>query len=80
LAPKAEDEKTFPVDYPEDFSARGLAGKMIEYTVKVNAVRIKELPEIDDEWAQSLGDEIESVDQLRQKIREDTEAQAKNEG
>jgi len=79
IGAKAEDEKTFSVDYPEDFSARGLAGKMIEYTVKVNAVRIKELPEIDDEWAQSLGDDIESVDQLRQKIREDTEAQAKNE-
>jgi trigger factor len=78
LDTKAEDEKTFSVDYPEDFSARGLAGKMLEYTVKVNAVRIKELPEIDDEWAQSLGDDIESVDQLRQKIREDTEAQAKN--
>jgi len=79
IGAKAEDEKTFSVDYPEDFSARGLAGKMIEYTVKVNAVRIKELPEIDDEWAQSLGDDIESIDQLRQKIREDTEAQAKNE-
>jgi trigger factor len=79
IGAKAEDEKTFSVDYPEDFSARGLAGKMIEYTVKVNAVRIKELPEIDDEWAQSLGDDIESVDQLRQKIREDTEAQSKNE-
>ena len=76
---KADDEKTFSVDYPEDFSAKGLAGKLIEYSVKVNAVRIKELPEVDDEWAQSLGDEIESLDQLRQKIREDTEAQAKNE-
>lgn len=76
---KADDEKTFSVDYPEDFSAKGLAGKLIEYTVKVNAVRVKELPEVDDEWAQSLGDEIESVDQLREKIREDVEAQAKNE-
>jgi trigger factor len=76
---KADDEKTFSVDYPEDFSAKGLAGKLVEYTAKVNAVRIKELPDVDDEWAQSLGDEIESVDQLRQKIREDVEAQAKNE-
>jgi trigger factor len=76
---KADDEKTFSVDYPEDFSAKGLAGKLIEYTVKVNAVRVKELPEVDDEWAQSLGDEIESVDQLREKIREDVEAQSKNE-
>jgi trigger factor len=76
---KPDDEKTFSVDYPQDFSARGLAGKQVEYTVKVNAVRIKELPDVDDEWAQSLGDEIESLDQLKEKIRADLEAQAKNE-
>jgi trigger factor len=76
---KPDDEKTFLVDYPADFSAKGLAGKTVEYTVKVSAVRIKELPEIDDEWAQSLGEEIESVDQLREKVREDLAAQAKNE-
>ena len=76
---KADDEKTFSVDYPQDFSAKGLAGKNIEYAVKVSAVRIKELPELDDEWAQSLGDEIESLDQLREKVRSDLEAQTKNE-
>ena len=76
---KADDEKTFPVNYPEDFSAKGLAGKNLEYTVKVNAVRTKELPELDDEWAQSLGDEIESLEQLREKVRSDLEAQAKDE-
>ncbi len=78
----ADDEKTFSVIYPEDFSAKGLAGKTVEYKVKVNAVRIKELPEVDDEWAQSLageGDEIESLDQLKQKIRSDLDAQAKGE-
>jgi len=76
---KPDDEKTFSVDYPQDFSAKGLAGKQVEYTVKVNAVRIKELPDVDDEWAQSLGDEIESLDQLKEKIGADLEAQAKNE-
>ena len=76
---KADDEKTFSVDYPQEFSAKGLAGKNIEYTVKVTAVRMKELPELDDEWAQSLGDEIESVDQLRDKIRSDLEARARDE-
>jgi trigger factor len=74
-----DDEKTFTVNYPPDFSAKGLAGKSVEYTVKVNAVRIKELPEIDDEWAQSLGDDIESIEQLREKIRADLDTQAKNE-
>jgi len=74
-----DEEKTFSVDYPADFSAKGLAGKLVEYKVKVNAVRIKELPEVDDDWAQSLGDDIESLDQLREKIRADLEAQAGNE-
>jgi trigger factor len=78
---KPDDEKTFLVEYPEDFSAKGLAGKAVEYKVKVGAVRVKELPALDDEWAQSLGgegDEIESLDQLKAKIRSDLEAQAKN--
>jgi trigger factor len=79
LDAKAEDEKTFPVSYPADFSSKGLAGKNIEYTAKVSAVRLKELPELDDEWAQSLGDEIGSLDELRTKIRADLEAQVKNE-
>ena len=76
---KADDEKTFLVDYPENFSAKGLAGKSVEYTVKVTAVRIKELPDADDEWAQSLSDEIESLDQLREKVRADLETQTKDE-
>lgn len=76
---KPDDEKTFTVLYPDDFIAKGLAGKQVEYTVKVNAVRMKELPELDDEWAQSLGDEIESVEQLRAKIRFDLDEQVKNE-
>jgi len=73
-----DDEKEFSVDYPENFSAKGLAGKSVAYTVKVSAVRIKELPDMDDEWAQSLGDEVESLDDLRQKVRADLEAQAKD--
>ena len=76
---RPDDEKTFTVNYPPDFSAKGLAGKEVAYTVKVSAVRIKELPELDDEWAQSLGDEIESLAQLRTKIRGDLEQQVKHE-
>ena len=73
---RVDDEKTFVVDYPSDFSSKGLAGKKVEYTAKVGAVRIKELPEVDDEWARSLGDEFDSVETLRTKIREDLEKRA----
>jgi len=76
---KPDDEKNFIVAYPSDFSAKGLAGKTIEYRVKVSAVRIKELPDVDDEWAESLGEEIESLADLRKRLRSDLETQAKNE-
>src|SRR6185503_19267940 len=76
---KPEDEKTFRVNYPEDFSSKGLAGKEVEYTIKVSAVRRKELPEIDDEWAKSLGEEIESLADLRTKVRDDLKGRADNE-
>jgi trigger factor len=73
---KPDDERTFVVGYPEDFSSKGLAGKKVEYTAKVTAVRVKELPEIDDEWARSLGEDFDSVATLRTKIRENMEKQA----
>ena len=76
---KPEETKTFVVEYPQDFSSPGLAGKKVEYVTDVTAVRQKELPELDDEWAQSLGAEFDTVETLRTKIREDLEGRAKAE-
>jgi trigger factor len=73
---KADDEKTFIVDYPKEFPSQGLAGKKVEYTARVTAVRVKELPEVDDEWVRSLGEDLDSVATLRAKIRENMEKQA----
>jgi trigger factor len=71
LGVRADEVKTFTVDYPADFTSKGLAGKKVEYTAAVTAVRRKELPTLDDEWARSLGEEFESLDSLRAKVRED---------
>jgi trigger factor len=79
LGVREDDEKSFTVSYPEDFSSKGLAGKRVEYAAKVTAVRIKELPEVDDEWARSLSDEFDSVATLRAKIREDLDGRAATE-
>jgi trigger factor len=76
LGVKADEEKTFTVDYPADFTSRGLAGKKVEYMAKVVAVRRKELPEVDDEWAKSLGEEFESLENLRAKVLEDLQKRA----
>jgi trigger factor len=77
LGIKPDEKKTFAVDYPADFSSPGLAGRKVAYEAEVTAVRRKELPEADDEWAKSLGDEFDSVTTLRSKIRQDLELHAK---
>jgi trigger factor len=71
-----DETRTFVVDYPADYNSAGLAGKKVDYTTDVTAVRRKELPELDDEFAKSLGAEFESVETLRTKVREDLEARA----
>ncbi len=76
---KPDDTRTFVVDYPADFSTTSLAGKKVEYVMEVTAVRRRELPEIDDEWAKSVGEEFDSLDALKAKIREDLEVRAKAE-
>ncbi|HEV2912552.1 MAG TPA: trigger factor [Pyrinomonadaceae bacterium] len=71
-----DEVKTFTVRYPEDFTSAGLAGKEVAYTATVTAVRRKELPDVDDEWARSLGEEFDTVATLREKVREDLEKRA----
>ena len=73
---KPDDTRTFTIDYPEDYNSQGLAGKKVEYTAEVTAVRQKELPEFDDEWAQSLGGDFDSAETLKTKVREDLEARS----
>jgi len=77
MGTKPDDVKTFVVKYPADFSSQGLAGKEIEYTATVTAVRRKELPEVDDEWAKTFGEEIDSEATLRVKLRESLEERAR---
>ena len=70
LQPKLSpgDEKDFEVTYPEDYGAERLAGKTVKFHAIVKGVRRKELPEMDDEFAQELGD-YRTVDELREAVR-----------
>ena len=77
---RPDEAKTFTVSYPADFNAKGLAGKTIEYTATVTAVRRKELPTLDDEWVRSLGEEgVETVESLRERVRENLSKSAEHE-
>jgi trigger factor len=73
---KVGDEKTFRVSYPEG-AAPGMAGHTVEYTARVAAIRTRDVPEFDDEFASEQGDgEYKTADELRAAIRENLEKQA----
>ena len=67
------DEVDFEVTYPEDFGNQDLAGKTIPFHAVVKGIRVKELPEVDDDFAADVGD-FQTVDELRSKIREEIAA------
>lgn len=71
---RPDDVKEFRVAYAEDFSSSGLAGKTLDFTATVVAVRRKELPALDDDFARELGEE--TLDELRAGVRLGLERQA----
>ncbi len=74
MGKKAGDAPEFEITYPDDFSIDQIKGKKILYKIGVRAVKEKVLPDLDDEFARSLP-EIESLDDLKGRIREHLEGQ-----
>ena len=73
----AGEERTFDVVYPEDAPDKRLAGRTFVYTVKVNGIKQKSMPELNDDFAKELG-EFTSLDQVRKQIRENMEAEKRH--
>ena len=71
---KAGDEVEVKVTFPEDYQATDLAGKAAVFVTKVNEVKVKEVPALDDELAKDLDDEVETLDELKAKYRKELEA------
>ncbi|GKV68816.1 trigger factor [Sporosarcina sp. NCCP-2716] len=70
---KTGDEKDVELTFPEEYHAAELAGKPAVFKVKVNEIKAKEVPELDDELAKEMDEDVETVDELRKKIRENVE-------
>jgi trigger factor len=66
------DDRTFDVNYPEDFSDERLRGKTFSYMVKINAIKQKSTPELNDDFAKELG-EFTTLDEVRNRLREGME-------
>lgn len=68
---RAGEQRTLRVTFPEDYPATELAGKEAEFSVTVQAVRRRERPALDDAFAKQVDAELEGIDALRQKVREE---------
>jgi len=69
-------QKEFDLPVGDDHADASLAGKTVHFTATVSNVKERNLPELDDEFAKSVGDDYESLDALRDKIREEIEDEA----
>lgn len=75
------EERDVNVTFPEEYQAENLAGKDAVFKVKVNGIKRKELPEVDDEFAKDVS-EFETLEELKQdaekRLQESAEKNAEN--
>jgi trigger factor len=62
------ESKDITVTYPEDYGQERLAGKTVTFDVELKHIRRKELPNLDDDFAQSMGD-FRTFDEFREQVK-----------
>lgn len=67
---ETDGSRTFVIDYPADHAQKKMAGRSIEYDLKIISIKEKKVPEMNDEWAKDLG-EYDNLAALRAKMREE---------
>lgn len=68
---RAGDAVDVNLTFPEDYQAADLAGQEATFKVTVHEVKAKELPELDDEFAKDVDDEVETLAELKEKYRKE---------
>ncbi|MCK5863114.1 MAG: trigger factor, partial [Candidatus Hydrogenedentes bacterium] len=76
---KSGETVTADVTFPEDYRSKEIAGKMAKFEIKVNEIKRRILPELDDEFAKKVGHEtlVEMRDAVRKRIGENADDQVK---
>ncbi|MGV3041345.1 trigger factor [Staphylococcus rostri] len=75
---KVDGEKDVEVTFPEEYHAAELAGKPATFKVKINEIKAKEVPTLDDELASELDADAENVDAYKANVRKQLEEAKKN--
>ena len=74
---KVGESKTFPLAFPEDYHGKDVAGKTAEFTITLKKLEWAHMPEVDAEFAKSLGIEDGSVEKMRDDIKVNLEREVK---
>ncbi|MEW5942609.1 MAG: trigger factor [Pseudomonadota bacterium] len=74
---KAGESKTFEATFPEDYHGKELAGKTVKFEVTLNRVEEQKLPEVNADFANSLGVKDGSLETMRKEIKESLEREVK---
>lgn len=69
---KEGEEKEFELNFPEEYHKKDLAGKPAKFKVKLNLVQERQTPEINDEFAKTLG-KFNNLEELKKNVREGLE-------
>jgi trigger factor len=79
---KIDEEKEINVKFPDEYFSKDLAGKDAMFKVKLHEIKVKELPELDDEFAKDVS-EFDTLDELKADLKskkeEENSNKAKNE-
>ena len=75
---KKGETKEFTKTYPEDFEEKTLAGKTKKIRLALTALKEKQLPDLDDDLAQDVDEKYETLDDLKNGIRERLENELEN--
>jgi trigger factor len=74
---KAGESKTFPLKFPDDYHGKDVAGKEADFLVTLKKIEAQQLPEVNDDFAKSLGIADGSVEALRADIKKNLEREVK---
>ena len=74
---KVGEAKTFPLAFPEDYHGKDVAGKTAEFTITLKGLEWAHLPEVDADFAQSLGIEDGSIEKMREDIKVNLEREVR---
>ena len=80
IGAEIDKEVEVKVTFPEDYHSEDLKGKEAVFKCTVHAIRAKELPEVDDEFASDVSEKAETLDAYRAEVKAQIKERKENEG